>query len=93
LVVTLGYRETPDSRLIWGIIAKHQRGKQNKGKHVIYVKQNLCGKDTFKGQFISGQTFLKPFSSNPELHLVPWISKSFKLVALFPRNCGLGGSQ
>jgi hypothetical protein len=53
------------------MIAKHQRGKQNSGKHVIYVKQNLCGKDTFKGQFISGQTFLKPFSSNPELHLVP----------------------
>jgi hypothetical protein len=53
------------------MIAKHQRGKQNSGKHVIYVKQNLCGKDTFKGQFKRGQILIKPLSSNPELHLVP----------------------
>lgn len=60
----------------------------------MFARQNLWSRDILlKGQFMRGQILTKPFSSNPELHLKPWISKSFKLVVLFPRNCGLGGSH
>lgn len=53
----------------------------------------LSSKDVLKGPYIRGQNLERATSSNPELHLVPWTNKSFKLVMPLPKNCGLGGSK